>query len=106
MNYAVGGTIPFGYHVVNILLHTLSALTLFGLVRRTLILPGLRPRFGPAATPLAFSSALLWALHPLQTESVACVVQRTELLVGLFYLLTLYGFVRGAGAPHLCEFAV
>jgi len=40
--------------------------------------------------------ALLWALHPLQTESVVCIAQRTELLCGLFYLLTLYGFIRGA----------
>jgi tetratricopeptide (TPR) repeat protein len=39
--------------------------------------------------------ALLWAVHPLQTESVTCVVQRTESLMGLFYLLTLYCFVRG-----------
>ncbi len=40
--------------------------------------------------------ALLWAVHPLQTESVTYVVQRAESLVGLFYLLTLYGLVRGA----------
>ncbi|HXA80222.1 MAG TPA: tetratricopeptide repeat protein, partial [Opitutaceae bacterium] len=48
------------------------------------------------ALPLAFTMALLWAVHPLQTESVTCVVQRTESLMGLFYLLTLYCFIRGA----------
>ena len=42
------------------------------------------------ATVLAFVIALLWAIHPLQTETVCYVTQRTELMVGLFYLATLY----------------
>jgi tetratricopeptide (TPR) repeat protein len=40
--------------------------------------------------------ALLWTVHPLQTEAVTYVVQRTESLMGLCYLLTLYCFIRGA----------
>ena len=39
--------------------------------------------------------ALLWTLHPLQTEAVTYVVQRAESLMGLLYLLTLYCFIRG-----------
>jgi tetratricopeptide (TPR) repeat protein len=94
LNYAVGGLNPHGYHALNFLLHLASALALFGLVRRTLLLPALRVRFGDVAFSLALATATLWALHPLQTESVTCVIQRTELLVGAFYLLTLYAFVR------------
>lgn len=94
LNYAAGGTSPTGYHVVNLALHAAAALTLFGLLRRTLLLPPLRRRFAAQATPLAFVTALLWTNHPLQTESVTCVAQRTEVLVGLFYLLTFYTFVR------------
>jgi Flp pilus assembly protein TadD len=48
---------------------------------------------------VAFAVAGWWLLHPLQTESVTCVIQRTELLVGFFYLLTLYGFIRAAESP-------
>lgn len=96
INYALGGLSPTGYHVANILFHALGTLTLFGLLRRTLLTPVLRDRYGADATALAFFGALLWAVHPLQTESVTCVIQRTELLLGLFYLLALYGFVRGA----------
>jgi tetratricopeptide (TPR) repeat protein len=48
------------------------------------------------ATLLAFAAALLWTLHPLQTEAVTYIVQRAESLMGLFYLLTLYCFIRGA----------
>ena len=43
---------------------------------------------------MAFVCALLWAVHPLLTESVVCVVQRNEVMGGLFYLLTLYCFIR------------
>ena len=47
---------------------------------------------------LAWVIALLWAVHPLQTEAVTYLSQRVESLMGLFYLLTLYGFIRGARA--------
>ena len=95
INYALGGLDVRGYHIANTLIHALAGLVLFGIVRRTLLRPRLRATFGAAALRLAFGIALLWVLHPLQTESVTCVVQRSESLMGLFYLLTLYGFIRG-----------
>ncbi len=52
------------------------------------------------ATPIAFTIALLWALHPLQTESVTYIIQRTESLMGLFFLLTFYGFIRAVESPR------
>ena len=97
LNYALSGSAVWSYHAVNLAIHLVAGLALFGLVRRTLLTPGLRDRFGSAALPLAFFTAALWLLHPLQTESVTYVVQRAESLVGMFYLLTLYCFVRGAG---------
>ena len=96
INYAIGGLAVDGYHVVNLVLHMLAALALFALARRTLLLPTLSAQFGAAATELALAVALLWAIHPLQTESVTYIVQRAEAIVGLFYLLTLYCFLRGA----------
>jgi Flp pilus assembly protein TadD len=92
-NYAVSGTAVGSYHAVNLAIHILAGLTLFGIVRRTLA-----PRTGASASVIAFSASLLWVLHPLQTESVTYIVQRAESLMGLFYLLTLYCFIRGAGA--------
>jgi len=61
---------------------------------------GARSRGGkiPRLLSSPFSAALLWTLHPLQTESVTYIVQRAESLMGLFYLLTVYCFIRGAGA--------
>jgi tetratricopeptide (TPR) repeat protein len=98
LNFAESGMSVRGYHVVNLLIHICAGLTLLGIVRRTLLLPGLRPRYGDAALPLAAFAALLWTLHPLQTESVTYISQRAESLMGLFYLLTLYGFIRSVTA--------
>jgi len=95
VNYALGGLNPRGYHVFNLAVHLAAGLVLFGLIRRTLLCDRLRERYGPAAGSLAGIAALLWVVHPLQTESVTYVIQRTESMMGLFYLLTLYCAMRG-----------
>lgn len=98
INYAIGGTDVRGYHAMNLVLHILVALILWGLLRRTWRQPVLQGKF-PAGTELAaWTVALLWTVHPLLTESVVCVVQRNEIMGALFYLLTLYGFVRATTA--------
>jgi protein O-mannosyl-transferase len=106
VNYAVGGLKPFPYHVTNLLIHVLAGLTLFGIVRRTLLLPGLGGRFTAAATSLALAVALIWALHPLQTQAVTYVVQRYESMMGLFYLLALYAAVRCGTSQNPGRWAV
>jgi tetratricopeptide (TPR) repeat protein len=98
LNYAVSGECVWSYHVVNLLIHILGVFTLFGVVRQTFLLPSLRDRWEAVATPLACVIALLWAVHPLLTESVTYIVQRAESLVGMFYLLTLYCVIRGANS--------
>ena len=94
LDYAGGGLSVRGYHAGNLLIHICAGLALLGIVRRTLLWPRLRHRYGDAALPLAAAAALLWTLHPLQTESVTYISQRAESLMGLFYLLTLYCFIR------------
>jgi tetratricopeptide (TPR) repeat protein len=95
LNYALGGTGAWGYHAFNLAVHVLAGLTLYGIVRRTLVQPGLRERFGASAEWVAPAVALIWTVHPLQTEAVTYISQRCESLMGLFYLLTLYAFIRG-----------
>ncbi|MDO8540030.1 MAG: tetratricopeptide repeat protein [Opitutaceae bacterium] len=90
LNCAIGGNNVRSYHAGNLLLHLGSTLLLLGIVRRTLLAVG-RPR----ASWLALVVALIWSVHPLLTASVVYLSQRTELLMGFFYLLTLYGFIRG-----------
>lgn len=94
LNYAISGLDTWSYHGLNLLIHVLAAWALFGIVRRTLRMPRLADRFGRHADALAFAIALLWAIHPLQTESVTYLVQRAESLAGLVYLAVLYAFIR------------
>lgn len=106
INYAMGELDVQGYHLFNMLVHALSALVLFGIIRRTLLRPVLREKFGSGSLALGFSVALLWALHPLLTESVTGIIQRTESLGGLFYLLTLYAFARSVDNGPLIRWQV
>lgn len=94
MNYYFGKRNPAGYHAFNIFLHILSTLLLLSIMRRTLRLDFFAPEIRSAADALALIVALVWALHPLHTESVVYVTQRTELSVSLFYLATLYASLR------------
>ncbi len=100
VNYFFGETNVFGYHLFNVSIHLLAGLVLFGLVRRTLMLV---PRYAAervATDRLAFAAAVVWLVHPLGTESVTYIIQRSESMMGLFYLLCLYCVLRGAGAAR------
>lgn len=95
VSYALSGNQPWGHHAVSVGVHALAALALFGVVRRTLLRPALRERFAKHSLGLAATIAVIWAVHPLQTQVVTYVSQRTESLMALFYLSTLYCFIRG-----------
>jgi hypothetical protein len=86
-NYAVlgNGTNPAGYHIVNLLLHTVNTLLLFALGER------LTGRRG-----LAFAAAALWCTHPLLTEAVTNVVGRADLLASSGVLAALWCHLRAA----------
>jgi len=103
--YAAGGESVGAYHAFNLAIHILAGLTLFGVARRTLDRmrgTGFQPVVGNEhgleahATFLALAIAVLWTLDPLQTSTVTYIAQRSEAMMGLFYLLTLYGFIRHA----------
>jgi len=96
INYANHNLNPAGFRAVNVAIHILAALFLYGIVRRTLLAARLRPVLGAASPWIALSVAVIWLLHPLQTQSVTYIVQRAESLMGLFYLITIYSVLRGA----------
>src|SRR5262245_45373084 len=94
LNFALGGLSPWGYHAFNIGVHVLAGLLLFGVLRRTCALPSVPSWLRDSANSLAFAASLIWLVHPLQTEVVDYVTQRTESMMGLFYLLTVYASIR------------
>lgn len=100
LNYAWAGFSPAEYRLVNILIHIGSGLLLYGVMRRTLLLPCWNSQFTQNASGLSLATSLLWILHPLQTESVTYIAQRIEAMMGLFFLLTFYCFIRAAFSSH------
>ena len=94
LEHKLWGYAPAGYHVVNVLLHLANTLLLWRIARRL-------PLRG--AWPLA----ALFAVHPLHVESVAWIIERKDLLSGLFYLAAFLAWLRfaeetrpGRGARH------
>jgi tetratricopeptide (TPR) repeat protein len=95
LNYRFNRLDVRGYHLLNLAIHLIAGLALFGVLRRTLLTPALRERFGRDATLLAALTALLWLAHPLQTQAVTYLTQRLESLSGLLVLTTMYCAIRG-----------
>jgi protein O-mannosyl-transferase len=99
LNYYFGGFSPFGYHLFNIATHMACALLLFAVVRMTLLMPRWNGQWTAESSEwFAGAAAILWALHPIQTEAVSYITQRTETLMSMFLLLMLYGLARAGAA--------
>lgn len=120
LNYYFDGYRVFGYHLVNILIHMTNGIILYFLVKNTLnlaaskIQSGHRPKpekisdnvFHPAdfqtsvkspfnsPSQISFFTALIWLVHPIQTQSVTYIVQRMNSMATLFYVLALLMYVR------------
>ncbi|HZX34862.1 MAG TPA: tetratricopeptide repeat protein, partial [Thermodesulfobacteriota bacterium] len=93
LNYAAGGLNVVGYHIVNISIHAVAAVLAYFLVFLTL---GSLTEDETWAKRIAAYSALLFAVHPVQTQSVTYIVQRMESLASLFYLAALLFFIKSA----------
>ncbi len=94
LNYRAGALDVAGYHLVNIAIHCLNSGLLLLLCYRTLINLGWNRNQPTLVWTVSAAMAGLWALHPIQTESVTYLTQRTELLMAFFLLLTLYAALR------------
>ena len=94
LDYAVSGLGVTAYHVTNLAWHVACAWLLFGVVRRTLALPSMPPAVAADAPNLALAVAVVWGVHPLTTEVVDYLSQRTESMMACFLLLTLYAAIR------------
>ncbi|OGX32721.1 MAG: hypothetical protein A2787_08665 [Omnitrophica WOR_2 bacterium RIFCSPHIGHO2_01_FULL_48_9] len=96
LNYQWGKEDPLGYHLGNVILHISAAILLYYVLRQLFSLPALKSSVWKKDQDLfAFGAALLFLVHPLQTQSVTYVWQRSEVLSALFYLLSYYFYLRG-----------
>lgn len=90
-NYALAGLDPRGYRAFNLAIHILVALALYAL----LYLSATRMASSQAHLA-ALGGSLLWLIHPLTSQCVHYATQRSEALMALFYLLTIYCVGRAA----------
>jgi uncharacterized membrane protein YhaH (DUF805 family) len=94
-NHVAGGLDPWGYHATNVAIHVGSALAL------VLFLTLLLARDDPRRKWFPWTAGFLWALHPIQTQSVTYVTQRMTSLAGLFYFAGLAAYLSARRARGL-----
>lgn len=94
LNYAVHGLDVQGYHLVNILIHVTNSLLLYLLLVLTFRTPRCAGLSAESRSFIAAFTALLFAIHPLQTQAVTYIVQRFASLAALFYLLSLVTYIH------------
>jgi tetratricopeptide (TPR) repeat protein len=100
LNYFFGKDDVFGYHVVNISIHLLAAFFLFLFLYHTLNLPILKARYGPNSYSIALLATVLWAINPVQIQAVTYIVQRMASMAGLFYIVSMYFYLKGRTSEH------
>lgn len=107
LNYVLGGMNPWGYHLVNLLLHASNTILVYLVARRLMAAAtGGGAQVGRTDPSIVWSSAfsaLVFGIHPLRVESVAWITERRDVLCGLFFLLAVLAYligVEGGGRPR------
>jgi tetratricopeptide (TPR) repeat protein len=99
LNYYFDGYRVWGYHLVNVLIHLINGILVFFLAKMFLITPFAAPSGASAARKpdslIPLFAALIFTVHPIQTQSVTYIVQRMNSMAAMFYLLALLLFLHG-----------
>lgn len=94
INWYFGKDEVFGYHVVNILVHILTAYLLFLTILNILKSPNLIKHYQGQENFIAFLAAVLWAINPVQVQAVTYIVQRMASMAAMFYIMGIYFYVK------------
>ena len=94
LNYYFNQYDPRGYHIVNIIIHVLAGYFLYLFINTTLKIPSLRSQYDHPNL-IAVFAALIWLVHPVQTQSVTYIVQRLNSMASLFFILSFWLYVKG-----------
>lgn len=106
LNGKLGGLDPWGFHLVNILIHVGASFLVYRLVMLTLKTPrGAQTGLGPYGKIIAAAAAGIFLTHPVQTQAVTYIWQRFALLAAFFYLASLVFYARARLRQSLPDYA-
>ena len=95
LNFYFGGLDVFGYHLVNLLIHTVAGILIFWFIALTLNLPSQKGGYDSIRFKIALVTSLIFIAHPVQTQSVTYIVQRMTSMASMFYLLAMILYIKG-----------
>lgn len=93
-NWYLGSNHVVGYHIVNLVIHLLTAFFLYLTIRNLLNAPNLKANYQEGASFIALLATVLWAIHPIQTQAVTYIVQRMASMAAMFYVFGLYCYIK------------
>lgn len=99
LNHSLHQYNVFGYHVFNLSVHILAGFFLYLFIKVTLRTPALQNRYQHTGM-IAFFTALIWLVHPLQTQAVTYIVQRMTSMASMFFILSLLFYANGRLAEN------
>jgi tetratricopeptide (TPR) repeat protein len=101
LNWYVGQEDTFGYHLVNIAVHILTAFILSLSVSHLLQTPRIKNRCTEEEIySISLLCAVLWAVNPIQIQAVTYIVQRMAAMAAMFYILGIYFYIKGRQTQH------
>lgn len=82
-----------GYRLINILIHLVSGILLYLVVKNTMVLPVVTSRYGHFMW-IPYVAAFVWLIHPLHSQSVTYIVQRMTSMAAMFYMLSMWLYIK------------
>jgi len=102
LNYYFSKDKVFSYHLVNLIIHYITAVFLFLFIYTTLSLPLIETKYRDHSFSIALLASVFWASNPIQTQAVTYIIQRMASMAGMFYIISMYFYLKGrkAGIPR------
>ena len=95
LNWYWGQDNTFGYHLVNISIHVLTAFFIYLATYNLLLTPNLKSRYGPNdAASIALLSSVFWAINPVQIQAITYIVQRMASMAAMFCAMGIFCYLR------------
>jgi len=94
LNWYIGQDNVLGYHIANNIIHLLTTIFLFLTILNLFMSPNLKGKYQGSEYAIAFLSAVLWSVNPVQTQAITYIVQRMASLAAMFYIIGIYFYLK------------